>query len=108
MSKPRKPGFHLNLRGVLEIAAVVTIMGGILTAFNFRLMTPAEALEEHIVDFQHHDSLFVAHVTDDAGKQESRDQRTQLIEAQTRLTCIESDPDDLALAGLGPVCDSLR
>jgi len=108
VSDEKNDGFHLSLRGMLEIAAVVTVLGGILTAFNFQLMTPAQALDDHILDFQHHDSLFVAHVTDDAGKQESRDQRTRLIEAQTRLTCIESDPDDLALAGLGPVCDSLR
>lgn len=95
---------RLSLRGMLEVAAVIALLGGILTAFNFTLMTPAGALEEHIEVFMLHDSIFHAHLRQDSV---SRNQSTRMIEVQTRLMCIRTGQDTLVMLGVAQACDSL-
>lgn len=108
----KKPTF--DTQRVMEMIAVIGILGAIFTALNFKLTTPADALQAnftadsvHIVAFDHHVDDFATYLDLEQVKQVSRDQRTRLIESQTRLACIQTNRTDLALANLAATCDSL-
>lgn len=112
MKKPSKPKFDFGR--ILEFVGILSVVGGTLTLLNFQLMTPADALEAnftadstHVIQFEHHVDDFTAYLDGEAEKDVSRAQRTELMEAQTRLTCLRTGRDTLALAGLIQTCDSL-
>lgn len=113
MKKP-KGIVDMNVQRVKEMVFVLTILGGLFTMLNFQLMTPAEALQAnartdsvHVVDFDHHVDDFGVYLQQEEVKQESRDARTQMVEAQMRITCLETDRETLILADLVNTCVDL-
>ena len=108
----KKPTF--DVQRVLEMVAVIGILGAIFTALNFKLTTPANALEQnttadsvHIIAFDHHVDDFATYLDLEDLKQESRDTRTRMVEAQMRITCLETRTQTLVLADLMATCTSL-
>ena len=91
----------------LGIVAVLTVVGGGMVALGFGWSSPAENLEAHIEVFDHHVDDFATYLDLEDLKQESRAQRTSMMEAQTRVMCYETEVSTLALAGLIATCDSL-
>ena len=98
----------------LSVVAVCTVLGCVLLAVGFSWSSPADALQAntvadsvHVEAFDHHVDDFGAFLEAEAGKAESREARTKLMEAQMRITCYETAPATLALAGIGATCDSL-
>ena len=113
MKKP-KTLVEMNIQRVKELVFVLGVVGGLLTMLNFKLMTPADALEintvadsVHVDAFQHHVDDFGTYLAQEELKQESRNTRTEMVEAQMRITCLETRVETLALANLMATCDSL-
>lgn len=92
---------------VLELSMLIALLGTLVLALGFNWTTPAGALEAHVEEFDSHVEVFEQFLALDTLKQVSRDVRTLMVEAQTRLMCLKTDLDDLALLGILTVCDSL-
>lgn len=95
------------MKTVLEMGMLMALLGTLVMALGFNWTTPAQALDEHVVHFDEHVTVFEKFLANDTLKQVSRDVRTLMVEAQTRLMCLKTDLDDLALLGILAVCDSL-
>ncbi len=87
-------------RSLLEAFAFLGILGTAMATMSFSLNTPAEALEEHIVEFDEHKA-------DDVRFRASQANTTVMVEAQTRLMCLRTGVDTLAMLGVVSTCDSL-
>lgn len=99
---------------VLVVLAILGAVGGGLLAFGFRMETPAEVQEQHVEEFHEHLNDFQTHVENfdtfiirDIMKDASREQRTLMVEAQTKLTCLTTGADTLVMLGLQDVCTDL-
>ncbi len=99
------------------IALVGAIAGG-WVAIGGRIDTPADVSEAHEADFHNHIETFEGHVAHidtfvaqyeegERTKEVSRAQRTLMIEAQVKLTCLTTGADTLAMLSLLPICDEL-
>lgn len=112
----------LTVQNVLGVSGLITILGGAilasLLAFGFRLETPAGVAAEHIEEFHNHTATFEGHVAhidtfvaqyeaSELTKAVSRAQRTLMVEAQTKLTCLTIGADTLVMLDLISVCDDL-
>lgn len=96
-----------NLTGMLQLVALLSISGAALLAFGFRYESPAEALNSHIVNFEIHVENFEDFLDLESDRQSDHDQRTVMVEAQTRLACLRTGQDTLIMLGMVQVCDSL-
>lgn len=107
---------------ILSVSALLAVLGGAWVAIGGRIETPADVDAAHLEAFDSHvDAEFPSHVEDfethvavidtflmrDIERDATRTARTQLMEVQTRLTCMRTGRDTLALLGITQVCDSL-
>ncbi len=108
----------INAVSILTGIALVGAIAGGWVAIGGRINTPAEVSEEHEVEFHNHVETFEGHVAHidtfvaqyEVGEQikaVSRTQRTLMIEAQVKLTCLTTGADTLAMLSLITICDEL-
>lgn len=104
----------ITVQGVIGAVVLMGMIGGGFLAFGFQVDTPAD----HIEDFHDHTLNFEGHVAhfeefqdlyteNEASKDESRAKRTQMVEAQAKLTCLRTGADTLVMLDMIDVCDEL-
>ena len=109
--------------------AVIGVVAGGWVAIGGRLDTPADVLEDHVeesnaimiemevelhdhtADFEGHvahiDSFVAQYEVSETSKIVSRARRTLMVEAQTKLTCLATGSDTIAMLGLTSICGDL-
>ncbi len=108
----------LNATSILTGIALVGAIAGGWVAIGGRIDTPADVSGEHEVEFHDHVETFEGHVAHidtfiaqyeegEQSKAVSRTQRTLMVEAQTKLTCLTTGADTLAMLSLIAVCAEL-
>ncbi len=83
------------------IVLAITFVGITSSAFaglGVRYTSPARALDEHVVQF-------AAHVKDYEVYVSRQDATAELVDAQTRLTCLRTGADTLIMLNLTAFCD---
>ncbi|KKN88080.1 hypothetical protein LCGC14_0251520 [marine sediment metagenome] len=115
--KDKNNGRHalkVTVQGVIGAVVLVGIIGGGFLAFGFELDTPADHIEEfdvHVDSFDDHVDNFEGfqevYIENEEEKEESRDRRTQMVEAQAKLTCLRTGVDTLVMLDMIDVCDEL-
>lgn len=104
----------ITVQSIIKVVILAGMIGGGLLAFGFRLDTPADHVEEfieHTNDFNDHLDNFEefqdAFVEAEAEEEAHRVRQTQVVEAQTKLTCLRTGADTLLLLNLIGVCSDL-
>ena len=109
MNRPK-----LTIQNVLASVALAALIGGGFVAIGFRMETPAEVqgahveeFHDHLDDFEQHVSNFDTFIVRDIAKDENRAARTQMVEAQVKLTCLRTGADTLVMLDLMDTCGEL-
>lgn len=109
MNRPK-----LTIQNILAAVALAAIVGGGFLAVGFRMETPADVQATHVEEFHDHLNDFDQHVTNfdtfivrDIAKDVGRMQRTQMVEAQVKLTCLRTGADTLVMLDLMDTCEEL-
>ncbi|MEK0324159.1 MAG: hypothetical protein QQN63_00510 [Nitrosopumilus sp.] len=108
----------ITVGSVLAGLAIVGAVAGGWVAIGGRIDTPAEVSGEHVREFHDHVETFEGHVAHidtflaqyeaaEVVKAVSRAQRTLMVEAQTKITCLTIGADTLAMLSLISICDDL-
>ena len=108
----------VTVGNVVSGLAIIGIVAGGWVAIGGRIDTPAEVSEAHVQDFHDHTEDFEGHVAHidtfiaqyeefEAAKVISRVQRTLMVEAQMKLTCLKTGSDTIAMLSLTSICDDL-
>ncbi len=104
----------ITVQGAIGAMVLAGMIGGGLLAFGFKVDTPADHIGEfhdHTETFEGHVAHFVefqdAYVINEANKEASRSQRTEMVEAQVKLTCLRTGADTLVMLDMMDFCIEL-
>ena len=80
--------------------ALLTLLGIALAALGLSVQTPSATFEAHLEDFDNHLEQYTEIV-------EGGEAIRELVEAQTRLTCLKTGADTLVMLNLTSMCIQL-